>query len=163
MHGDVVFGEIRDMSSERTSGVAWTSALPFAKRSAFGSASTCLRLEPTHCLLAGLETGRNRGVRTAMSALTSISPSTRFGRAARDAIPAALRSAASAASIRSLHRCPKARPSGDLGRQESQFETFALLCARTREAGTLRPRLLEELSRVRRSADLGRRVGNPHQ
>ena len=68
MHGDVVFGEIRDMSSERTSGVAWTSALPFAKRSAFGSTSTCLRLEPTHCLLAGLETGRNRGVRTAMSA-----------------------------------------------------------------------------------------------
>ena len=30
MHGDVVFGEIRYMSSERTSGVAWTSALPFA-------------------------------------------------------------------------------------------------------------------------------------
>jgi hypothetical protein len=41
------------MSSERTSGVAWTSALPFAKRSAFGSTSTRLRLEPTHCLPAG--------------------------------------------------------------------------------------------------------------
>jgi hypothetical protein len=52
------------MSSERTSGVAWTSALPFAKRSAFGSTSTRLRLEPTHCLPAGVETGRNRGVRT---------------------------------------------------------------------------------------------------
>jgi hypothetical protein len=60
---DVVFGEIRDVTSETSSGVAWTSCAAPAKTGAFLSASTFppsgANALPPH---GGVETGRKRGV-----------------------------------------------------------------------------------------------------
>ncbi len=51
----------------------------------------------------------------------------------------------------------------DLGRQKGQVETLRFACLPGGEAGTIWPRLLAELSQVRRSGDLGRRVTNPYR